>query len=128
MITNADITLYNRHIENDIDVWYKTQIKNVHLYSDNKINLSTDGLKGASIFKIRVPVSSFPKKYISKEEYQEQKDVSDVFTVQNDDWIYLGLSNDDIKKPSDIATPKIMINSYSINLVGSLPHIRISGG
>ena len=122
MITNADITLYNRHIENDIDVWYKTQIKNVHLYSD------TDGIKGASIFKIRVPISSFPKKYISKEEYQEQEDISDVFTVQNDDWIYLDLSNDDIKKPSDISTPKIMINSYSINLVGSLPHIRISGG
>lgn len=127
MITNADITIFNRHVENDVDVWYSTKIQNVHLYTDNKIDSDIDGIKGISVFKIRIPVSSFFKKYISKEEYQEQKDVSDVFTIQNEDWIYIGLTDIEITKPSDIPYPKCMITGFSINLFGGLPHIRLQG-
>lgn len=127
MITNANITIFNKHIENNIDVWYSTNIQNVHVYTDNKIDLSIDGVKGVSLFKIRIPISSFPKKYISKEEYQERVEVSDVFTIQNEDWVYLGLTDIKINKPSDIPYQKCMITGFSINLHGGLSHIRLQG-
>lgn len=127
MITNANITIFNKHIENDIDVWYSTKIQNVHVYEDNGIDLNIDGLKGANTFKIRIPKNSFPKTFKANEEYQGLKDVSDIFTIQNEDWIYLGLTDMKIKKPSDIPYPKCMITGFSINLFGGLPHIRIQG-
>ena len=57
MITNADVTVYNR-ISGDsthYDTWNRTVLHGVHVYVDHKTAVTDNGLKSAEVYKIRIP-------------------------------------------------------------------------
>lgn len=124
MITNADITIYNRRYdpETRLDTWKGTVIKNVSFYSDMKVNLDNNGLSTADIYKIRILGKSL-KGYVPADEYTAAEDT---WTVQKDDYIVLGVFDQEIARPIELKN-SLRINSWSDNRRGSLPHIRIGG-
>ena len=57
MITNADVTVYNR-IGGDsthYDTWIRTVLHGVHVHVDHKTAVTDNGLKSAEVYKIRIP-------------------------------------------------------------------------
>ena len=57
MITNADVTVYNR-ISGDsthYDTWIRTILHGVHVHVDHKTAVTDNGLKSAEVYKIRIP-------------------------------------------------------------------------
>ena len=57
MITNADVTVYNR-ISGDsthYDTWIRTVLHGVHVRVDHKTAVTDNGLKSAEVYKIRIP-------------------------------------------------------------------------
>lgn len=131
MITNADITIYNSIVnpETRIREWKATVIKGVHFYVDNKVALTEKGLASADICKIRVPVSADfdGTVYVPLNEYTG---ADYTWTLQNDDYIALGVITDEIVKPSDLqnkAAQFFKITSWADNRSGSLKHWRIGG-
>lgn len=124
MITNADITIYNKMLdpEAQMDVWKRAVIEGVSFYSDTKTNLDTNGLKVADIYKIRIPEENCGG-YVPANEYTG---ADGTWTIQNDDYIVKGISDQEITRPADLKD-HIRINSWSDNRRGLLPHLRIGG-
>ena len=59
MITNSDITIYNR-ISGDsthYDTWIRTVLHGVHVHVDHKTAVTDNGLKSAEVYKIRIPAN-----------------------------------------------------------------------
>lgn len=53
MITNSDITVYNR-ISGDsthYDTWIRTVLHGVHVHVDHKTAVTDNGLKSAEVYK-----------------------------------------------------------------------------
>ena len=132
MITNADVTVYNR-ISGDAsnyDTWHRTVLHGVHVYVDHKTALSDNGLNSAEVYKIRIPADIVEAdQYLSPEEYAECGGFG-YWTIQNGDHIVIGECLTEIEKPSDLKKVfkrhcKVM--SWSDNRFGSLPHWRIGG-
>ena len=58
MLTNADITIYNRKFDKKtgFDLWNRTVIRDVHVYVDHKVSVGDTGLNSADVYKIRIPI------------------------------------------------------------------------
>lgn len=133
MQTNADITLYN-HKYNKItrrDEWHRTVILGVHFYVDNKVVLGDNGLNSADVYKIRIPEDAeCVSCYIDEDAYAGMEQVEGTWTLQNDDYIVLGICDMEIERPSDlkqIHNQYCKITSWSDNRFGGQPHWRIGG-
>lgn len=133
MLTNADITIYNRleDKKNRLDVWQKTVISGVHVYVDNKVDLGETGINSADVYKIRIPAEvKVAGAYLSPEEYKKADNPENHWTIQNDDWIVVGVCDVDIEKPSDLKDFRersCKVISWSDNRFGGLLHWRIGG-
>lgn len=125
MITNADITIYNKNLELEtkMDTWKRTVIRGVSFYSDIKVSLDSNGLATADIYKVRIPEECCDG-YVPEDKYLGE---DGTWTVRNDDYIVLGESSLEIERPKDLKGTHFRINSWSDNRRGSLPHIRIGG-
>lgn len=132
MITNADITIYNKKYspETRSDTWHGTFLQGVHFYHENKVQPSSSGLENADLYKIRIPQDvGADKKYVPQAEYQATEDVTGLWTVQKGDYIVRGAGPDiagiqELQK-SGMETCKVI--SWSDNRRGTLPHLRIEG-
>lgn len=122
MITNADITILNRVYdpEERLDKWKATFIENVSFYSDTKVNLDSNGLTTADVYKMRIPDY---EGYVPAEEYTGKKDT---WTIQIDDYIVKGKLNKEVTRPAELVN-KIRIYSFSDNRRGVSPHLRVGG-
>lgn len=133
MVTNADITIYNRRYDKNtrLDVWQKTVIKDVWFYVDHKVNIGDKGLNAADVYKIRIPVSPERENtYLPEDEFVKKIDTSNYWTLQNGDIAVKGICDVDIDKPADLAQlhkQYCKITSWSDNRFGGLPHWRIGG-
>lgn len=132
MITNADITIYNRKLNptTKLPEYQTTQIKGVHWYTDQKIAVSDKGAASADIYKIRVPsmADQSGKTYAAPLEYAKAKGIENLWTIQNQDIVVKGLLDLEIKKAMDLeGYEKATVVSFSDNRQGSLPHWRIGG-
>lgn len=132
MITNGDITIYNREYnpQTRLDIWHRTVIKNVWRHADNKVAQTDSGLKSSDAFKIRIPKASPDKPYLDPESYAAVENKDKYWTIQEDDIVVLSACKQDISKPSDLKEKHIRyakIVSWSNNDVGSQPHWRIGG-
>ena len=122
MITNADITILNRVYdpEERLDKWKATFIENVSFYSDTKVNLDSNGLTTADVYKMRIPDYNG---YVPAGEYIGEEGT---WTLQIDDYIVKGKLDKDVTRPAEL-DDKIRIKSFSDNRRGMLPHLRIGG-
>ena len=133
MITNADITIYNRKYDKDVrlDIWQRTVIKGAHFYVDNKVSVGDGGLRSAAVYKIRIPEDAeCERTYLPEDEYIKAADTSDYWTIQEDDIVVHGICEIEIERPAilkELHKRYCKITSWSDNRFGGLPHWRIGG-
>ena len=134
MITNADITIYNRkrNPETKKMEYCRTILKGVHWYTDQKVTVGENGLKSADVYKIRVPMDNREDNYLTPEKYAALPwgEHTKYWTIENGDLFIKGEVELEITKPSDLESPHSpwgTVVSYSDNRFGGLPHIRIGG-
>ena len=133
MILNANVTMFNRKYDKvkRLDSWYGTSIYGVHVYVDHKVSTGDSGLNSAEVYKIRIPSDvENADRYLPPEEYATAENPAEYWTIQNDDYIVLGIYNQEIEKPADlkkISQRYCKVLSWSDNRFGGLPHWRIGG-
>ena len=133
MITNADITIYNQKSDpvTKLTEYVRTQIRNVHWYTDQKTSVDQTGVHSADIYKIRIQEESVTdRKFLDHSEWKQSEDTDGYWTIQNDDLVVRGLVDDDIRQASDLLNkyPYVArVNSFSDNRRGNNPHFRIGG-
>lgn len=133
MITNADITIFNKwyNANTRLDEWHRTQISGVSWYGGQTVTVGDKGLMTADTYTVRIPLSSAPggAEFVRQEVYAtKSKDVlADFWTLQNGDYIALGLINTDITQPKEMTGERFVITSWSDNRRGGLPHWKVEG-
>ena len=57
MLTNTDITIYNRQYdpETGLDRWIRVYVPDAWWYKNEKASVTTEGLKSADVYTIRIP-------------------------------------------------------------------------
>lgn len=131
MITNANITVYNRSYDSEtrMDLYRRTIIRGVWWHVDNKVSVTTDGLRSADVFKVRIPkaADSGGAVYVPPNEYTG---APDTWTLQADDYIARGALDQEIERPADLHkehSQVFRITSWSDNRFGGLKHWRAGG-
>ena len=68
MLTNTDITIYDRKYdpESRLDTWSRVYVPEAWWYKNEKASITTEGLKQADVFTIRIPDTSIALK---KDDY-----------------------------------------------------------
>lgn len=136
MITNADITIFNKRRTDKATgrpVYFGTQIKGVSFYTDQKIRITEEaGIISKDMYKIRIPETADTegKQYIDAEKYKTLTDeeAAGYWTIDNDDLFGKGLLSDFGKESEFLKrqyTGKVI--SFSDNRRGGLSHWRIGG-
>ena len=135
MITNADLTIYNKRGVNKKTartIYLNTQLTGVKFYTKQVTNVFDQGLKSADLYQIRIPLSADTqgKQYIDADLYKKLSDEEAVhyWTINNGDLFGKGLL-EDFEKESEFLkqqyTGKVL--SFSDNRRGSLQHWKIGG-
>lgn len=135
MITNESLTIYNRKLDPETRqyVYRRTEIPNVHWYTDQKVSIGDNGLISADLYKIRIPAGRQTERFVPADKYAalpygEEKRC---WTVENGDLFVKGIVRDEITKESDLKNKHYVygkVLSFSDNRKGRIPHIRIGGG
>lgn len=135
MITNADLTIYNKRgadKETARPIYFRTQITGVNFYAKQEVQTTDKGLVSADLYQIRIPedADTQKKQYIDADAYAKLTDeeAEEYWTINNGDLFGRGLL-DDFEKESEFLkrqyTGKVL--SFSDNRRGGLPHWRIGG-
>lgn len=120
MVTNADITIFNRRVgESREDVLIPTIIKGVSLYA-KKDTTGSNYVDDSHSATIRIPANAdcSGKQYIDAKQYEKLTDWSRYWTLQADDIIVrgqikeTGLTQTDLTKGYDDV---FLISGYSDN-------------
>lgn len=128
MITNADMTLYNRVANKEKKCFEYTchYIPAVSFYTDQKTSFGDAKEKRGDIYKIRIPGECLDG-FKTPEEFHEASD--DGWTVEKDSLFILGRHGEirGIQDLENLHRPYGIVRSWSDNRRGGLPHIRIGG-
>ena len=133
MITNADLTIYNKRgvdKETARPIYFRTQITGVNFYTKQEVQTTDKGLVSADLYQIRIPedADTQEKQYIDADAYAKLEEAEGYWTINNGDLFGRGLL-DDFEKESEFLkrqyTGKVL--SFSDNRRGGLPHWRIGG-
>lgn len=131
MRTNADITIYNAVYdpESRLNTYHRTVIRGAWFYVDNKVNVTSDGLASADVYKVRIPESAqmCGVEYVPANSYSGEPGT---WTLQHDDYVVRGVCDLEINVPADLKKHKLQafkITSWADNRFGGLPHWRIGG-
>jgi hypothetical protein len=138
MLTNADITVYNRHYNKTtrLDEWFRTQICGVNWYGGQAVSVTDSGLQSADTYTVRIPVVSAPqgKQFVLPENYAaaEGDALTGLWTLQAGDIVVRGLVADDITKTADVTgkySQCFTVTGWRDNRRGSpaVQHWRIDG-
>lgn len=109
MLTNSDATLYSRHRNGDTDTWERTYIPDVWWYKNEKSSVTTEGLKTADIFTVRIPDLSIE--------------------IKKDDRLVKGKCEIDIVTIRDLkySIEQFKVTSVNYNRFFGNPHIKVGG-
>lgn len=110
MLTNTDITIYNREYdpETRLDSWRRVYVPEAWWYKNEKASITTDGLKSADVYTIRIPDTSI--------------------TLKKDDYIVKGNCNVAMETVKDLdGLEKARVTSVNYNTFGGNPHIKAVG-
>ena len=104
MITNASATLYSRQYDNE----KKTFIDKVWWHESEASVITTEGLKSADVFVIRIPDTSI--------------------VIKKDDYLVKGECGIDVTSVKDLKGMKYCkVTSANYNIFGSNQHIKVGG-
>lgn len=110
MLTNTDITIYNRKYdpETRLDTWIRVYVPEAWWYKNEKASITTDGLKSADVYTIRIPDTSI--------------------VLKKDDYVVRGNCCVDMRTVKDLeGLEKARITSVNYNTFGGNPHIKAMG-
>lgn len=110
MITNTDITIYSREYNPStrLDKWKRTYVPEAWWFKSEKSSVTTDGLKSADVYTIRIPDTSV--------------------SVKKDDYIVKGNCMVDMQTVKDLeGLEKTNVSSANYNVSGGNPHIKVVG-
>ena len=110
MLTNTDITIYNREYdpETRLDSWKRVYVPEAWWYKNEKASITTNGLKSADVYTIRIPDTSI--------------------TLKKDDYIVKGNCNVTMETVKDLdGLEKTRVTSVNYNTFGGNPHIKAVG-
>lgn len=135
MITNADLTIYNKRgvdKETARPIYFRTQVTGVNFYTKQEVQTTDKGLVSADLYQIRIPedADTQGKQYVDADSYAKLTDeeAEGYWTINNGDLFGRGLLGD-FEKESEFLkrqyTGKVL--SFSDNRRGGLAHWRIGG-
>ena len=110
MLTNTDITIYNREYdpESRIDTWNRVYVPAAWWYKNEKASITTEGLKSADVYTIRIPDTSI--------------------VLKKDDYIVKGNCSVAMETVKDLdGLEKTKVTSVNYNTFGGNPHIKAVG-
>lgn len=110
MITNTDITIYSRVCDplTRLDKWKKIYVSAAWWYKNEKASITTDGLKSADVYTIRIPDTSIE--------------------LKKDDYVVKGNCAVEIQTVKELdGLEKTRITSVNYNTFGDNPHIKAVG-
>ena len=110
MLTNTDVTLYSRKYNPStrLDEWERTYIPEVWWYKNEKSQITTDGLKQADTYTVRIPDTSVE--------------------IKKDDYLVKGDCKVDMQTIKDLdGLDKTRITSANYNTFGGNQHIKVGG-
>ena len=110
MLTNTDITIYNREYdpETRLDSWRRVYVPEARWYKNEKASITSDGLKSADVYTIRIPDTSI--------------------VLKKDDYVVRGSCCVDMRTVKDLeGLEKARITSVNYNTFGGNPHIKAMG-
>ncbi len=134
MITNASMTLYHRklNLETGHSEYVRYFIPDIYWYTDQKIVVQEKGVQSADVYKIRIPKEELTG-YVSPQQYRNltESEKEYYWTVENQDIFVKGeceletiCSSADLEKKGYVFG---IVNSWSDNRFGGIPHLRIGG-
>ena len=110
MLTNTDITIYNREYDpaTRLDTWNRVYVPEAWWYKNEKASITTEGLKQADVYTIRIPDTSI--------------------ALKKDDYIVKGNCGVTMETVKDLeGLEKTKITSVNYNTFGGNPHIKAVG-
>lgn len=110
MITNTDITIFQRQYDPETrqDIWNTEYVPKAWWFCDNKASITTNGLKTADVYTIRIPDTAI--------------------SVKRDDYIVKGKCDIEMHTVKDLeGCEKLKVTSANYNTFGSNPHIKVNG-
>ena len=110
MLTNTDITIYNRQYNPDsrIDTWIRVYVPEAWWFKNAKSSVTTEGLKLADVYTIRIPDTSI--------------------ALKKDDYIVKGNCDVKMQTVKDLdGLEKTKVTSVNYNTFGGNPHIKAVG-
>lgn len=110
MLTNTDITIYHREYDSSagFDTWKRVYVSEAWWYKNEKSSITTDGLKQADVYTIRIPDTSI--------------------VLKKDDYIVRGNCHVEMETVKDLeGLEKTRITSVNCNTFGGNPHIKAVG-
>ena len=110
MITNTDVTVYNRAYdsENKTDKWTRTYVPEAWWFKESKSSITADGRDNQDVITVRIPDTSVP--------------------VKKDDYIVKGMCDVAPQTVKDLdGFEKVRVTSANYNAFGGNPHIKVVG-
>lgn len=110
MLTNTDITIYNREYDPSAghDTWKRVYVPAAWWYKNEKASITTEGLKQADVYTIRIPDTSI--------------------ALKKDDYIVKGNCDVAMQTVKNLeGQEKTRITSVNYNTFGGNPHIKAVG-
>ncbi|CDC47011.1 uncharacterized protein BN652_01639 [Firmicutes bacterium CAG:424] len=110
MLTNTDITIYNRIYDpkTRLDTWKQFYVPEAWWFKKEQSSITTDGRKNADVYTIRIPDTSV--------------------TLKKDDYVVKGMCAAKMETVKDLeGLEKARITSVNYNTFGGNPHIKAVG-
>lgn len=110
MMTNTDITIYNRIYDHKtrLDTWKRVYVPEAWWFKKEQSSITADGRKNADVYTIRIPDTSV--------------------TLKKDDYVVRGMCAVKIETAKDLeGLEKARITSANYNTFGGNPHIKAVG-
>lgn len=110
MLTNTDITIYNRKYDtaSRTDTWERVYVPEAWWFKDEQSSITTDGRKNADVYTVRIPDTSLD--------------------LKKDDYIVKGNCGVKMQTVKDLdGLEKTRITSANYNTFGGNPHIKVIG-
>lgn len=135
MLTNANITIYNRKKINRSEVWVRNNLLGVNFHGEAEVIVGDKDLKAADKYIIRIPDSVVSdKKFVDNRTYKAlaAEELYNYYTIQKGDIIVKGLVKEDITSPSQLSDKHDVLTVLSVtdNRRGSAytSHIKVLCG
>ena len=110
MVTNSAVTVYSRQYDSEkrLDIWKRTYVKDAWWHEAESSAITSEGLKRADTFVIRIPDTTV--------------------SIKKDDYLVKGISDIDITTAKDLkGTEYCKVTSANYNTYGANPHIKVGG-